>query len=86
MESYKKTPAFFPRSVEPIRLPENFSDFGASIVRLKTVSNVDDSSNSDSSVLFKLVTGRTEQTNKRNIFRYYTNYVYYFFHILYKLE
>jgi len=87
VESHKKAPVFLPRSTEPIRLPENFSDFDASIVRLKAVSNIDNSSNSDNSYLrFELVTSRMEQTNKGKTFRYYTNYVYYFLHILYKLE
>jgi len=71
VESHKKAPAFLPRSTEPIKLQENFSDFDASIVRLKAVSNIDNSSNSDNSyLLFELVTGRTEQTNKGNTFRY----------------
>lgn len=71
VESHKKAPAFLPRPAEPIKLKENFSDFDNSIVRLKAVSNIDNSSNSDNSyLLFELVTGRTEQTNKGNFFRY----------------
>lgn len=71
VESHKKAPAFLPRPAEPIKLQENFSDFDANIVRLKAVSNIDNSSNSDNSyLLFELVTGRTEQTNKGNTFRY----------------
>lgn len=71
VESHKKAPAFLPRPAEPIKLKENFSDFDANIVRLKAVSNIDNSSNSDNSyLLFELVTGRTEQTNKGNTFRY----------------
>jgi len=70
VESHKKAPAFLPRLLEPIKLKENFSDFDANIVRLKAVSNIDNSSNSDSSyLLFELVPGRTEQTNKGNTFR-----------------
>ncbi|XP_011871783.1 PREDICTED: DE-cadherin [Vollenhovia emeryi] len=74
VESHKKAPAFLPRSTEPIKLLENFSDFDASIVRLKAVSNIDNSSSSDNSyLLFELVTGRTEQTNKGNTFRLESN-------------
>lgn len=67
VESHKKAPAFLPRSAEPIKIQENFSDFTASIVRLKAVSNIDNSSNADLS--FEVVTGGTEQTNKGNTFR-----------------
>ncbi|XP_012537254.1 DE-cadherin isoform X1 [Monomorium pharaonis] len=74
VESHKKAPAFLPRSSEPIRLQENFSDFDASIVRLKAVSNIDNSSSSDNSyLLFELVVGRTEQTNRKNTFRLESN-------------
>jgi hypothetical protein len=70
VESHKKAPAFLPRPAEPIKLKENFNDFDASVVRLKAVSNIDNSNNSDNSyLLFELVTGRTEQTNKRDTFR-----------------
>lgn len=70
VESHKKAPAFFPRPAESIKLKENFGDFDASIVRLQAVSNIDNSSNSDNSyLLFELVTGSTEQTNKKNTFR-----------------
>lgn len=70
VESHKKAPAFLPRPAESIKLKENFSDFDASIIRLKAVSNIDNSSNSDNSyLLFELVTGSTEQTNKKNTFR-----------------
>lgn len=70
VESHKKAPAFLPRPAEPIKLQENFSDFDASIVRLHALSNIDNSSNSNN-LIFELVTGRTEQTNKRETFRYY---------------
>ncbi|XP_032691269.1 DE-cadherin [Odontomachus brunneus] len=74
VESHKKAPAFLPRPTAPIKLLENFSDFDASIVRLKAVSNVNDSSKSENSyLLFELVTGRTEQTNKDNTFRLESN-------------
>ncbi|XP_011700823.1 PREDICTED: DE-cadherin isoform X2 [Wasmannia auropunctata] len=70
VESHKKAPAFLPRSAEPIKIPENFSDFDASIIQLKAVSNIVNSSNSDNSnLVFELVTGRTEQSNKGNTFR-----------------
>lgn len=84
VESHKKAPAFTPRSTEPIKLQENFSDFDASIARLKAVSNIDNSSNSDNSyLLFELVTGRTEQTNKGNTFRYELRLLLFFsFHIM----
>ena len=65
VESHKKAPSFEPRPLEPIRLQENFSDFDASIVTLTAVSNIEDSPD----LLFELVTGRTEQTNKGNTFR-----------------
>lgn len=71
VESHKKAPAFLPRPTTPIKLMENYSDFDASIVRLRAVSNVNGSNKSDSSYLvFELVAGRTEQTNKGNTFRY----------------
>ncbi|XP_029165136.1 DE-cadherin isoform X1 [Nylanderia fulva] len=74
VESHKKAPTFLPRPAEPIKLKENFSDFENSIVRLKAISNIDNSSNSDNSyLLFELVTGRTEQTNKMNTFRLESN-------------
>ncbi|XP_043520392.1 DE-cadherin [Frieseomelitta varia] len=69
VESHKKAPAFLPRPAEPIRLQENFSDFDASIVRLRAVSNSGD----NTGLLFELVPGRTEQTNKGNTFRLESN-------------
>ncbi|XP_066595703.1 DE-cadherin isoform X2 [Prorops nasuta] len=69
VESHKKAPAFLPPHLEPIKLQENFSDFDASIVRLKAVSNIEDSPD----LLFELVPGRTEQTNKGNTFRLESN-------------
>lgn len=63
VESHKKAPVFLPRPAEPIRLQENFSDFDASIVQLKAVLNNGDK------LLFELVPGTTEQTNKGNTFR-----------------
>lgn len=65
VESHKKAPAFLPRRSDPIQLKENFNDFDESIVRLKAVSNSGD----DTGLLFELVPGRTEQTNKGNTFR-----------------
>jgi len=83
VESHKKAPAFLPRSSEPIKIKENFTNFDASIVRLQAISNIDNSSNwnntPSSNLLFELVTGTTEQSNKGNTFRYYTNCAYYFF-------
>ncbi|EFN77871.1 DE-cadherin [Harpegnathos saltator] len=69
VESHKKAPAFLPRSMAPIKLMENFTDFDAVIVRLKAVSNVNDSNE----LRFELVSGRTEQTNKRSTFRLESN-------------
>ncbi|XP_034940506.1 DE-cadherin [Chelonus insularis] len=66
IESNKKSPTFLPlKSFEPIEIKENFSDFDATIIRLEAISNIDD--NPD--LLFELVTGGTEQTNKGNTFR-----------------
>lgn len=65
VESHKKAPTFIPRPLEPILLYENFSDFESSIVRLEAISNIDDSPD----LLYELVPGRTEQTNKGNTFR-----------------
>ncbi|XP_018044392.1 PREDICTED: DE-cadherin-like [Atta colombica] len=73
VESHKKAPAFLPRSSEPIKIKENFTNFDASIVRLQAISNIDNSSNwnntPSSNLLFELVTGTTEQSNKGNTFR-----------------
>lgn len=79
VESHKKAPAFLPRSTAPIKLQENFSNFDASIVSLKAVSNIDNLSSDNSYLLFELVTGRTEQTNKGNTFRYLLIVFNYFF-------
>ncbi|XP_033215756.1 DE-cadherin-like isoform X2 [Belonocnema kinseyi] len=67
VESHKKAPSFDPASLEPndYRLQENVSDFDDSIAKLKAYSNIDYSPD----LLFELVTGRTEQTNKGNTFR-----------------
>ncbi|XP_032690316.1 DE-cadherin-like [Odontomachus brunneus] len=74
VEPYKEAPTFLSWPTAPIELFENFSDFDASIVRLKAVSNVNDSNNSENSYLhFELVTGTTEQTNKENTFRLESN-------------
>lgn len=71
VESHKKAPAFLPRPMKPIKLKENFSDFDASIISLKAVSNVNNSNKADNSnLLFELLTGSTQQTNKDNNFRY----------------
>ncbi|XP_014469556.1 PREDICTED: DE-cadherin isoform X2 [Dinoponera quadriceps] len=75
VESHKKAPIFLPRPLEPIKLRENFSDFDASIVRLKAISNVNDSNSKwdNSNLLFELVVGSKEQTNKLNTFRLESN-------------
>ena len=67
VESHKKAPTFTFSPHEPIRLYENFSDYEASIARVEAQSNIDES---PGYFLFELVTGRTEQTNKENTFRY----------------
>ncbi|XP_076295603.1 DE-cadherin isoform X2 [Lasioglossum baleicum] len=64
VESHKKAPAFLPRSTEPIRLKENFSDYGQNIVRLPAVPNT-----VNDTCVFHMVDGRTVQTNKGNTFR-----------------
>ncbi|XP_076759576.1 DE-cadherin [Xylocopa sonorina] len=69
VESHKKAPSFELRPSAPIQLYENFSDFDTSIVRLKAFSHAGD----NSGVLFELVPGRTEQTNKGNTFRLESN-------------
>lgn len=71
VESNKKAPAFLPRPLEPIKLQENFSDFNVNIVSLKALSNVitNSSNSNNSNLIFDLVPGRTEQTNKGNTFR-----------------
>lgn len=70
VESHKKAPTFIPSVIKPIKLMENFSDFGATIARLKAQSNVDSSIPGYSDLFFELLTGRTEQTNKEKHFRY----------------
>ncbi|XP_058809964.1 DE-cadherin isoform X2 [Phymastichus coffea] len=70
VESHKKAPTFTYCPDEAIKLPENFSDYEASIARLEAASNIDDSPDY---FLFELVTGRTEQTNKENTFRLVSN-------------
>ncbi|XP_046488919.1 DE-cadherin isoform X1 [Neodiprion pinetum] len=65
VESHKKAPAFLNRTSEPLKLNESLNDFSLSLVRLQAVSNID----GDSEVVFRLVNGRTEQTNKENTFR-----------------
>lgn len=68
VESHKKPPTFLHTSSDPpkpIKLKENFSDFDASIMQLKAASESGD--NSD--IIFELVHGRTEQTNRANTFR-----------------
>lgn len=65
VESHKKAPSFDYRSSEPIKLPENFSDFDQCIATLTATSNIDYSPD----VIFDFVIGRSEQTNKANTFR-----------------
>ncbi|XP_078053729.1 DE-cadherin isoform X2 [Augochlora pura] len=69
VESHKKAPTFMQRPPGPILLKENFSDFDRSIERLTAASNIPN----DTSLLFMLVNGRTEQTNKGNTFRIIQN-------------
>lgn len=66
VESHKKAPTFSYTPLEPIRLPENFSDYEASIARVEAQSNIEESPDY---FVFELVTGRTEQINKDNTFR-----------------
>ncbi|KAK0157584.1 hypothetical protein PV328_011310 [Microctonus aethiopoides] len=65
VESHKKAPTFLPRSSTPIKIKENFSEFDATIVQLEAVSNINDHPD----LLFTLLSGRTEQTNKDRTFR-----------------
>ncbi|XP_014220809.1 DE-cadherin [Trichogramma pretiosum] len=70
VESHKKAPTF--TSIVPdttIQIPENFSDYEADIVTLEAQSNIEDSPDY---FLFEIVTGQTEQTNKKNNFRLVT--------------
>ncbi|XP_017889849.1 DE-cadherin isoform X2 [Ceratina calcarata] len=69
VESHKKAPTFEPRSSEPIRLDENYRNFSTSIAHLKANSNSGD----NTGLLFELLSGRTEQTNKGNTFRLESN-------------
>lgn len=67
VESHKKAPTFSYIPTNVIRLKENFRDYEASIARLEAQSNIEDSPDY---FLFELVTGRTEQANKDNTFRW----------------
>ncbi|KAK0161393.1 hypothetical protein PV327_009868 [Microctonus hyperodae] len=65
VESHKKAPTFLPRSPAPIKIKENFNEFGATIVRLEAISNINDHPD----LLFTLIPGQTEQRNKYGTFR-----------------
>lgn len=64
VESHKKAPTILPGSTGPIRLKENFSDFGQNIVELQATPNT-----VNDTCVFHMVDGRTVQTNKGNTFR-----------------
>lgn len=64
VESNKKSPSFVHVPDTPIRLKENFSDFNAHIAVVTAVSNIAE----EQKLLFELVKGRTEQTNKHSTF------------------
>lgn len=64
VESNKKGPSFVEFPHEAIVLKENFADFDAHIVTVKAISNIPE----ERELLFELVTGQTEQTNKRSTF------------------
>uniref|UniRef100_A0A224XKW2 Putative cadherin egf lag seven-pass g-type receptor n=1 Tax=Panstrongylus lignarius TaxID=156445 RepID=A0A224XKW2_9HEMI len=64
VESNKKAPAFQTIPSSPIVLLENLSDFTYNIATLRAISNTD-----ESALVFELVVGMTEQTNKLSTFR-----------------
>ncbi|XP_046385444.1 DE-cadherin isoform X3 [Ischnura elegans] len=64
VESHKKAPTFTAVPYGPIFLKENYSDFSIPIVTLDAESNIPEYPE----LIFELVTGRTEQTNKLNTF------------------
>lgn len=64
IESNKRSPSFIDPPTDPIYLPENYTDYSASLVTLRAVSNVPDKPE----VIFELITGRTEQTNSKKTF------------------
>ena len=67
VEPHKKAPSFYELPTAPIPVPENFSDYEATIASVRALSNIEE--NPDY-FLYELVTGRTDQTNKQNNFRY----------------
>ncbi|XP_070519670.1 DE-cadherin isoform X2 [Cardiocondyla obscurior] len=75
VESHKKAPTFVSRSpMGPIKLREDFRDYDTAIVRLQAISNINSSSIVNNSYLvFDMVSGGTEQTNKFNTFRLESN-------------
>ncbi|CAG9112803.1 unnamed protein product [Plutella xylostella] len=64
VESNKKSPSFIEVPDGPIRLKENFADFNAHIATVRAVSNIPE----EKKLLFELVMGQTEQTNKWHTF------------------
>lgn len=64
IESNKRPPSFIDPPLEPIYLPENFTDYSASLATLRAISNVPDKPE----VIYELITGRTEQTNSKKTF------------------
>ncbi|XP_026463684.1 LOW QUALITY PROTEIN: DE-cadherin-like [Ctenocephalides felis] len=64
VESNKKSPSFIGSPYEPVSMPEDFKNFADPIITIQAVSNI-----LEPDLLFELVTGRTEQTNKLNNFR-----------------
>ncbi|GBO99500.1 DE-cadherin [Eumeta japonica] len=64
VESNKKSPSFVEVPYGPIILKENYADFNAHIATVRAVSNIPE----EKKLLFELVTGQTEQTNKWHTF------------------
>ncbi|XP_063374480.1 DE-cadherin [Cydia amplana] len=64
VESNKKSPSFIEVPDGPIRLKENYADFNAHIATVRAVSNIPE----EKKLLFELVMGQTEQTNKWHTF------------------
>lgn len=64
IESNKKPPQFINVMNTLITLKENYSDYSSALVTLQAMSNNPDKPE----LIFELITGRTEQTNKKKTF------------------
>lgn len=63
-ESNKKPPNFISGPGSEIRLPESYNNFNEPVARYRASSN-----HNDPSLVFQLVKGRTEKTNKDDTFK-----------------